>query len=94
MMATSGTTSLQTMLTTSPPIQQADPVDTASAEARARSQALAAQRMSEFLDGLPREFADPHAPPLTQKEINALIGDVEKSKLRHKADKMSAIIPR
>jgi hypothetical protein len=34
--------------------------------------------MSEFLDGLPREFADPHAPPLTQKDINALIDHVEK----------------
>lgn len=63
---------------TSPRIQQADPVDTASAEAREHLQALAAQRMSEFLDGLPREYTDPSAPPLTLKEINALIGDVEK----------------
>ena len=66
------------MMKISSQIQQSDPVDTASAEARARSQALAAQRMSEFLDGLPRESPDPHAPPLTQKDINALIDHVEK----------------
>ncbi len=63
----------------SPRIQQSDPVDTTSAEARAQLQALAAQRMSEFLDSLPHEPADPSAPPLTQKEIIALIGDIEKS---------------
>ena len=39
---------------------------------RAAVQLLAAQRMAQFLDGLPREFADPNAPPLTQKDIIAL----------------------
>lgn len=66
------------MLKISPQIQQADPVDTASAEARAQLQAVAAQRMCEFLDSLPREPADPSAPPLTQKDINALIDRIEK----------------
>ena len=66
------------MMKKSPPIQRADPVDTASAEARAKLQALAAQRMIEFLDSLPREPADPSAPPLTQNDINALIGRIEK----------------
>ena len=79
---------------TSQRTQQADSVDTASAEARAQLQALAAQRMSEFLDGLPREAVNPSAPTLTQKEIIALIGNIEKDNLQHKADKMSAIIPR
>lgn len=37
---------------------------------------LAAQRMSEFLDGLPRESVDPSAPPLTQKDINALVHEL------------------
>ena len=49
-----------------------------SAEARAQLQAVAAQRMCEFLDSLPREPADPSAPPLTQKDINALIDRIEK----------------
>ena len=64
------------MMKTSPQTQQADPVDAASAEARAQLQALAAQRMSEFLANLPREPADPHAPPLTQKDINALLREL------------------
>ncbi len=66
------------MMKTSQRTQQADSVDTASAEARAQLHALAAQRMSEFLDGLPRESADPTVPPLTQKDINALIDRIEK----------------
>ena len=60
----------------SPQIQQSDPVDTASAEARAKLQALAARRMSEFLDSLPRESVDPSAPPLKQKDINALVHEI------------------
>lgn len=61
-----------------PQIQQSDPVDTASAEARTKLHALAAQRMNEFLDSLPLEPSDPSAPPLTQNDINALIGRIEK----------------
>jgi hypothetical protein len=76
MMATSGAASLQTMMKISPQMQQSDPVDTASAEARAKLRALAAQRMSEFLDGLPRESADPSAPPLTQKDVNSLVHEL------------------
>ena len=53
--------------------QQAEPGDTVSAVARAAVQALVAQLMSEFLDRLPRESVDPSAPPLTQKDINALV---------------------
>ncbi len=79
MMASSGTKSLPTVMKTSPRTQPAIPVDTAAVEAREQLQALAAQRMCEFLNRLPREPADPSAPPLTQKEINALIGDMEKN---------------
>ena len=61
-------------------LQQSELGDSASAVTRAATQALAAQRMSEFLDNLPHEPADPSAPPLTQKDINALIGHVEKRK--------------
>ena len=61
---------------TSQRTQQADSVDTASAEARAQLHALAAQRMSEFLDGLPREAVNPSAPTLTQKDINALVHEI------------------
>ena len=75
-MATSGATSLQTMMKISSQIQQSDPVDAAPAEARAQSQALAVQRMREFLDSLPREPTDPRAPPLTQNDINALVQEL------------------
>lgn len=43
---------------------------------RAAVQLLAAQRMTEFLDGLPREFSDSNAPPLTQEDIIALVHDL------------------
>lgn len=70
---------LQKIMKTFPRTLPADPVDTASAEAREQMQSLAAQRMCEFLDSLPREPADPSAPPLTRKEISALIRDMEKN---------------
>lgn len=75
-MATLGTKLLRTMMKTSPRIQQADPADTASAEAHAQSQVLAAQRMSEFLDSLPRDPADPSVPSLTPKEIKSLVQEL------------------
>ncbi len=61
---------------TYPRIQQADPVDTTSAEAGAKLQALAAQRMSEFLDALPQESTDPSAPLLSLHEINAVVHEL------------------
>lgn len=61
------------MMKISPRLEHVDPVDTVSAEAHAAARALSVQRMSKFLDGLPREFADPSAPPLTQKQVNALV---------------------
>ena len=41
-------------------------------------QLLAAQRMTQFLDGLPREFADPNAPPLTQEDIITLVRELRR----------------
>ena len=64
------------MLKISPRLEQVNPVDTVSAEARAQSQVLAAQRMSEFLDSLPRDTADPSLPSLTQKEIKSLVHEL------------------
>ena len=72
-MATLGTKLLRTMMKASLRLEQVDPVDTVSAEAHAQSQALAAQRMCEFLDSLPREPVDPNVPSLTPKEIKSLV---------------------
>lgn len=56
-------------------LQDESGVDSLSVE-RIAVQLLGAQRMTQFLDGLAREFADPNAPPLTQEDILALVQEL------------------
>ena len=58
-------------------LQDESGVDSLSVE-RIAVQLLGAQRMTQFLDGLPREFADLNAPPLTQKDIIALVHELRR----------------
>ena len=66
------------MMKKPPQTQQTELGNAAPILARSVTQALAAQRMCEFLDSLPREPVDPSAPLLTQKDINALVDRIEK----------------
>ena len=56
-----------------PQTQRAEPSNSTLPVERSAVQQRAARRISEFLEGLPREPADSSAPRLTQKSVNSLV---------------------